>query len=110
MQIHEVKVLGLIGDLIQNRIEEVKKELDHDLGEAHPKGLVIALAQVGRLDAGGVALLAGLIRQVKDRGGKACLAEAAPRLAEGLKLAGLSRLAPLLKDREEARDYLCRQS
>ena len=96
-------VAALGGDLDQDSAPKVRARLDSILREAGPKArLVLDLAGVGHVSAGGVQTILHLAREINRLDGRLVLCGLGGYAAEILESARVTDLLPVSPDRESA--------
>ncbi len=99
-------VVRLNGELDDCAANKIKEKMDYLLYRKDVENIIFDMSKVNFMDSSGVGLLIGRYKQIKQRGGKACLILEDNNIKRILKMSGVLHLFSCSSTEEEAFDSL----
>lgn len=89
------------GEIDHHSAVAVRTGIDAYLAGKQPKKVYLELSDVNFMDSSGLGLIMGRFALVKRYGGELAVLDPSPAVIKIIKLAGMDRLIPLRKTKEE---------
>ncbi len=99
-------IIRLEGDLDDCSSVKIKEKIDYLLFKKDIRNLVFDMLQVSFMDSAGIGLLIGRYKQIKQRGGSACLILEDNNIKRILKMSGVLNLFGFADSDDEALEQL----
>ena len=96
-------MVRLSGEIDHHSSKGIRDEIDSLMIENRPKTLMLDLSAIDFMDSSGLGLVLGRLRRMNDLGGKMILVNPTPRIEQILKMAGVDKLMPIVKNDDQNR-------
>lgn len=96
---NNILYLRLVGEIDHHTAPLVREQMDRDIYFFRPKSVVMVLDGIDFMDSSGLGLILGRYTKIKDLGGVLKIENPTAEIEKILKLAGVDRLIPIVKNK-----------
>lgn len=93
------------GEIDHHTAKELRMQTETALLQMGGKHIIFGFAEVSFMDSSGIGMMIGRYKQVQNRNGRIAIACANEKIAEMIRLSGLTKLLPTFETLEEAFAY-----
>ncbi|MBU6146390.1 MAG: anti-sigma F factor antagonist [Paenibacillaceae bacterium] len=99
-------IVRLCGELDHHQADTVRTHMESSLSAPHVRHIVLNCAQLTFMDSSGIGVILGRYKQIIPRQGKLLICNANETVHRLMELAGLFKIATLVKDEGEAMQHV----
>jgi stage II sporulation protein AA (anti-sigma F factor antagonist) len=105
-QSDDTLIVRLCGELDHHQADAVRSHMEASLSAPHVRHIVLNCAELTFMDSSGIGVILGRYKQITPRQGKLLICHANDTVHRLMELAGLFKIATLVKDEGEAMQHV----
>lgn len=98
----ETLIVRLSGELDHHTADDVRLQLDEEIGRGNCRNLVLSLKSLQFMDSSGIGVILGRYKLIKQKGGKMVICDVNPPVYRLFEMSGLFKIMPIFENEDMA--------